>query len=312
MKHILKITVILVIMFFIAQIIGIFVANVYQPQIIQVTNETTGEIINQTNYGIPYGLEPPEEIAPGEAIWSIVISLIIAVSLMLILMKIRAEIFIRVWFLFVVTVGIALALNAFLIKIPNASIIAIAIAIPLAIIKIFQRNMIVHNLTELLIYPGIASVFIPLLNILSVVILLLFISAYDIYAVWHAGFMQKMAKYQIEKLKLFSGFFIPYMDKKTRALVKKAKKTKSKKGKKGKKIGVNVAILGGGDVVFPIILAGVVLPVFGILSALIISIGATIALSVLFYYSEKGKFYPAMPFITAGCLLALGVVYLIN
>jgi hypothetical protein len=81
---------------------------------------------------------------------------------------------------------------------------------------------------------------------------------------------------------------------------------------KNKKIKVSVAILGGGDVIFPIILAGVVLNVFGFLSASIISIGATLALSILFYYSEKGKFYPAMPFISAGCLIALGIVYLIN
>jgi len=38
---------------------------------------------------------------------------------------------------------------------------------------------------------------------------------------------------------------------------------------------------------------------------LIISVGATIALSLLFYFSEKGKFYPAMPFISMGCFAAL-------
>jgi len=75
---------------------------------------------------------------------------------------------------------------------------------------------------------------------------------------------------------------------------------------------VNIALLGGGDVVFPIILAGVVLHTWGLIPALIISIGATIALGLLFYYSEKGKFYPAMPFISAGCFIALGIAYLIH
>lgn len=301
MKHTLKVTLILLCMFFIAQMIGIFVASSYAPVQIEGTNQTT--------HNIPYGLEPPADVTPGISVVSIMIALVIAVFLMFILMKIKAEIFLRIWFFAVVSLGIALALNAFLIKIPNSYLIALAIAVPLAAVKIFQRNLIIHNITELLIYPGIASVFIPILNIWSVILLLILISFYDIYAVWHAGFMQKMAKYQIEKLRVFSGFFIPYLGRKEKAAIKKAKEFKLKTGQ-DKKVGVNIAILGGGDVVFPIILAGVVLPTFGILSAIIVSIGATAALAALFYYSEKGKFYPAMPFITAGCLVALGIVYL--
>ncbi|MDP4039596.1 MAG: presenilin family intramembrane aspartyl protease [Candidatus Pacearchaeota archaeon] len=313
MKHTAKITLILIGMFFITQLIGILIAGIYSPEIIQVVNQTTGEIITLTQYNLPYGLEPPQEIQPQTSAISIIIALFIAVTLMLLLMKLKAEIFLRIWFLIVVILGIGLALNAFLIKIPNSALIALIIAIPLGLIKIFQRNIIVHNLTEMLIYPGIASVFIPILNIWSVVVLLIIISLYDMYAVWKAGFMQKMAKYQIEKLKIFSGFFIPYINKKDRLLLKNARqKTADKKTKnKGKKVKVNLAILGGGDVVFPILLAGVVLRTLGIFPAIIISIGATLSLAFLFYKSEKGKFYPAMPFISVGCLIALAVAYFI-
>jgi presenilin-like A22 family membrane protease len=226
---------------------------------------------------------------------------------MLTLMKLKAEIFLRIWFLIVVILGIALGLNAFIIDIPNSAIIAFIVAIPLGLLKIFQRNMILHNLTEVLIYPGIATVFIPILNIFTVVILLVLISIYDMYAVWHAGFMQKMAKYQIEQLKIFSGFFIPYLGKKDRVKIKLAKS----KGKKSTKVKVNLAILGGGDVIFPILLSGVVLISWGLIPALMIPLGATAGLSYLFYKSEKGKFYPAMPFISIGCLIALLVAYLI-
>ena len=175
--------------------------------------------------------------------------------------------------------------------------------------------MFVHNITELLIYPGIATVFIPILNIWAVVILLVIISFYDMYAVWHSGFMQKMAKFQIEKLKLFSGFFIPYMKKEDRLLIKNVKDSKrsnKEKETKLKKVKVNLAILGGGDVVFPIILAGVILRTLGLWQAVTISIGATLALTYLFYKSEKGKFYPAMPFISVGCFIALAIIYLIK
>ena len=175
--------------------------------------------------------------------------------------------------------------------------------------------MLVHNLSELLIYPGIAAVFVPILNLPAIIILLVLISIYDIYAVWHFGFMQRMAKFQINHLKLFAGFFIPYADKKTKQKIKllrekyKNVKILEKKFKK-QKIKVNLAILGGGDVVFPIIMAGVVFKIFGISSALTISVFATLSLLFLFIFARKGRFYPAMPFLTAGCLLGLAVAWL--
>jgi presenilin-like A22 family membrane protease len=83
----------------------------------------------------------------------------------------------------------------------------LVIALPLAFTKIYGRNFLVHNLTELFIYPGIAAVFVPILNIWTIIVLLILISIYDMWAVWHSGIMQKMAKYQINQLKIFSGFY---------------------------------------------------------------------------------------------------------
>ena len=315
MKHTIKITIILISLFFVAQLIGIYVANVYLPNVEQVVNQTTGEITNKTVYNLPYGLDPPADIKPQESVISIIIALCVAVVIMLLLMKFKAEMFLRLWFTIVVILGIAIAINAFLIKIPNSVLISMIIAIPLGIIKIFRRNMYVHNLTELLIYPGIATVFIPILGIWSMVILLVIISLYDMWAVWHVGFMQKMAKFQIQKLKLFSGFFVPYVKKEDRLLIKSVRaSSKSSKQKENslKKVKVNLAILGGGDVVFPIILAGIVLRTLGLWQAVTISLGATIALAYLFYKSEKGKIYPAMPFISAGCFIALVIIYVLK
>lgn len=295
-------------MFLITQFIGLFVISVYTPTTVQIHSEN-GTIINQTSYNLPLGLDPPQDTNPKVNIISIIIAFIFAIVIMLVLMNFKAELILRFWFLIVIMIALTLTLNAgFMQFTNNALMLAVLIAIPIAILKVFQRNIILHNITELLIYPGIAALFVPLLNIWTTVILLIIISAYDMYAVWHAKFMQKMAKYQINQVKVFSGFFVPYLSKKDRIEMEKAKKSKLK----NKKMKVNVAILGGGDVIFPIILAGVVFNVFGLLSALIISLGATIALATLFYYSEKGKFYPAMPFITAGLFIALGIVYLIN
>ena len=306
MKHSIKIVIILLSMFFLTQLIGILVIHQYSPEVKQVVNEQ-GILENKTIYNLPYGMEPPPDITPSTTLFSIVLAMAIAVVFMLILMRYKVEFFLRAWFFVVVTLALGITIYAFLSGVKYAQIIALIIAIPLAAIKLFKRNIIVHNITELFIYPGIAAILVPLLNIWTVVILLVLISIYDIYAVWRAGFMQKMAQYQISKLKFFTGFFVPYLGKKEKKLIKQAKES----NEKDKKIKVNVAILGGGDVIFPIILAGVVLNQLGIIPALIISVGATLALAFLFYISKKGKFYPAMPFISAGCFLALGIALLI-
>lgn len=306
MKHSMKITLILVAMFFIAQIIGLFVTYAYLPQETIVVNQSTGVSETVSSYDLPYGFNPPQDVTPQISVFSILAGIILAVLLVFLIMRLKATYVLRVWFFVVVTIGLALALNAFIHSIQHAALIAVVIALPLSYFKVFKRNIVIHNLTELFIYPGIAAVFVPLLTIPSVIILLILISVYDIYAVWHAGFMQKMAKYQIQELRVFSGFFIPYLTPKDRALLKKLKNKTSKK-----KIKVNVAILGGGDVVFPIILAGVVLRILGVLPALMIALCATLALGLLLYYSEKGKFYPAMPFISAGCFLGLALAYLV-
>ena len=292
MKHNLKITLILLSMFFITQLIGLAVINAY----------------SSPGTELPYGMQPPE-ISPGMSLTSIIIAMAIAIFLILLLMKIKGVWILRIWFFVVVTIAISITLNSAILRIQYSSFLALIISLPLAFYKIFRRNFIVHNFTELLVYPGIAAVFVPILSIWSIILLLLLISIYDVYAVWHSGFMQKMAKFQMEKVKVFAGFFVPYLGKKERKRIQllRQKYKNSKQKFKNKKVKVNIAILGGGDVVFPMILAGVVLKTLGLglLPALTVSLFATLSLLLLFFKAKKGKFYPAMPFITAGCLVGL-------
>ncbi len=72
-----------------------------------------------------------------------------------------------------------------------------------------------------------------------------------------------------------------------------------------KKFKINIAILGGGDVVFPIITAGVFMRAYDLTSALFIIFGALAGLTWLFIITKKGKAYPAMPYITAGIFAGL-------
>lgn len=307
-------------MFLITQLIGIFVINSYLPkQSMQIINGTEQNVTIAPQ--LPYGMQPPEA-SPEFSLTSIIISFVFAIVLIFVLMKIKAAIFIRIWFFIVVIIALGITITSFISLSPLRSLwylpyISLLIALPLAIYKVFRRNIIVHNATELMIYPGIAAVFVPILNVWTILILLILISIYDIYAVWHSKFMQKMAKFQINHIKIFAGFFVPYITKKQRAELKKQRfKEKRIKGKgRGKKIKVNLAILGGGDVVFPLITSGVMLKTFGmpfgIFSALLVSVFATLALMLLFIFSKKGKFYPAMPFITAGCIVGMIIAFAI-
>ena len=306
MKHNLKITFILLAMFILTQFIGLYVVNYYSPvKIIE------GEIQNVTEPKIlPFGMESPKVEKESDYynfFSSIIISFVIAILLLTFLTKFKAEFILKLWFFIVVMIALGISLKTILPDIKYITFISLIIVLPLAYIKIYQRNFLVHNLTELFIYPGIAAVFVPILNIYTIIALLIVISIYDMWAVWHSGIMQKMAKYQINELKIFSGFFIPYASKKVKLQIQKIKESKKKLGKK---IKVNVAILGGGDIIFPIITSGVMLKTLGFIPAIFVIIGATIGLSYLFFFAKKKKFYPAMPFITAGIFLGIITGYL--
>ena len=293
MKHKLAIILVLLGMFLVTQFIGLYVVNHYSQ------NE------------LPYGMEPPEEINPVNAFPSIIIAFIIAIALFFLLTKFKIEFILKLWFFAVIVLALGISINSFLPKEQYIPLMSLIIALPFALIKVFNRNIIVHNTTELLIYPGIAAVFVPLLNIWTMIILLILISIYDAWAVWKSKIMQKMAKYQINTLKIFSGFFIPYLSKKEREKIKMLKQKYKKSELKKKKIKINIAILGGGDVIFPIISAGVMLKTLGIWPAIFVILGAALGLSYLLFFSEKKKFYPAMPFITAGIFLGMLISILV-
>ena len=196
-------------MFLLTQFIGLYVINHY---------------INEKNE-LPFGLDTPEVEKASDYrnfFYAILFAFVIAISLLFLLTKIKAEFILRAWFFIVITLALGITINSVLpTKLSYAAWIALAIALPLAFLKIFKRNFIIHNATELLIYPGISAIFVSILNFWTILILLVLISIYDMWAVWHSGIMQKMAKYQIDKLKIFGGFFVPYMSKKIRMKLKK-------------------------------------------------------------------------------------------
>ena len=282
MKHDLAVTLLLIFLFLASHLVGLFIINHYLPK----------------EQNLPLGIEKPQ-LKEETSYLPIFITIIIATIIALILMRLKALRIWKTWYFLSIFITLLIAFGAF-----APELIALIMALIFAIIKLFKNNTIIHNFTEVFIYGGLAAIFVPVLSVLSIIILLILISIYDIIAVWKTKHMISMAKFQA-KSKIFAGLFVPYGEKppvKSTQLVSKNVKLK--------KHTFREAILGGGDIAFPLMFSGVMLKTFGFGAAAITSITAALALFFLFAIAEKKKFYPAMPFITAGSLIGYFLILL--
>jgi len=295
MKHTLKITIILVIVFLLAQLIGLAVTNEY------IDHKKTEETGNVTWVSLPGNISRPD-VEEGVAFTSILGAILVGTLLVFVLIKFGKVFLWKIWFFLAVVFCLTVSFAAF---IPQLA--ALGSAIILGIYKIARPTILIHNLTEIFIYGGLAAIFVPILNVYWGFVLLIAISIYDAIAVWKSKHMISLAKFQA-KSKVFAGLLIPYRRFK--------KKPKIKGPLKLKKIKVRTAVLGGGDIGFPLIFAGVVMKelmlkkpeLTGFLITLLIPLFTTIALTILLTKGKQERFYPAMPFLTAGCIVGFILV----
>jgi presenilin-like A22 family membrane protease len=307
MKNNKRIIFILIALFLIIQLIGLYVVNFYLD----------------SDNKLPYGFNETQNIEKTTSIYAqlfanLVFSFAIAVIIVYFISKINFSWLFRIWFFFVASLAMGITLNLFTSKIGilYASQISLAVGFILAFFKTFKKNIIIHNLTEILIYPGIASLFVAILNFPFTILLLILISIYDIWAVWHSKFMIKMAKFQINKARVFGGLLVTYADKKVKNKIKALKLKYNNRIPdrilKKSKLKIGMAILGGGDIVFPIIASGVFLKTFNSLAAsLIVVLFSTLALCYIYFIGKKNRYYPAMPYLTAGIFLGMLIGWLV-
>jgi presenilin-like A22 family membrane protease len=302
MKHTTTITFILVVVFLLSQLMGLWIVDQY------IDHPASKEQQATVWQPLPYHFERPPIENQSTSFIPLFIAIIIGTLLVLILIKYNFFLILKIWFFLVIIITLAFAFAAFL-----PEMYAFTLALIIALWKMLRPNIVIHNLSELFIYGGLAAIFVPMLNIFGAFMLLAVISIYDIIAVWHTKHMVRMAEFQT-KAKVFAGLFIPYG--KHNAIAHPSKALKATPSKKMPKedhvehhVPVKVAVLGGGDMGFSLIFAGVVMKeamlslphAQAFLSTLIIPLCAAIALYALLMYGEKDKFYPAMPFISLGC-----------
>jgi len=305
MKHSMKITIILILIFFTSQAFGLFTVNKFiEPGV----NETTGEVY--INYPDTVLGEVPE-FEEDEKTYSFIplmVMVLLGTLLIFILIKLKIGFIFKYWFLAAIFFTLFITFGVYM-----HWVIALILTVVLSFWKVFKPNVLIHNFTEIFVYTGIAVAFSGFLNLISAFILLVLISIYDAIAVWKSKHMIKLAEFQTES-KVFAGLNIPYSLKKLEKIPKGAK---LKKGQT-----VATAILGGGDIAFPLLFSSAAMQHFikfwgvssstALLYALIMSLFITTALALLFIKGKKDRFYPAMPFISAGCFVGYIVVVLIN
>lgn len=358
MKHPLSTTALLIFLFVCAQLVGVALLSL---NISDISIDQNG--VRSVKHDTTVVGDRPETSGSGSLLY-IVIGVAVGTALMLVIIKFKLIRFWKAWFLFAVWLSTSIALD---VIIPGT--MALILCFIVAVWKVYYPNAVVHNMTEIFMYAGIAILIAPLFTIWWAIALLAIISVYDMIAVWQSKHMVVMAEAQREN-KLFAGLYIPRRNKEsasktidtrttqravpvaapitrmirtTNAAGKRVTKrivmdeppappSMKRTGKDNAKNDVTTtsttsggtksgAILGGGDIAFPLIFSGVVMdwaivqgtsPMIALYQTLAVTVGATAALTLLFVFAKKDRYYPAMPFISAGCLVGFAIVWLMH
>lgn len=224
---------------------------------------------------------------------------LIAAGVMLLLYKLKADLFIKGWFAFALFFTTMLFFSAF---IPD--LIAILVSISLIALNRKFGSWELNNLIQIFAFAGAGAFFGTMVGFLPALIILGLISIYDIVAVFFTEHMVSLAKSGISS-GTFMGFMYPKGGKDIELDHEKIKEMEDSKVKS------KVGVLGGGDVIIPMIFAISLLKTFGVLASSLSIFTAAIFLYLLLTKAQEGKFYPAMPFVSAGSLLGFSLYYLV-
>jgi len=224
---------------------------------------------------LPYTLEPPS-LPDGWSIYYVIVGIVVVSVVFYLLTKLKYERFLKLWFSIAIIMSLAVSLSVFI-----GDIMGLIVGGVLTILRLLTKDQYIHNFTELLIYGGIVSIFMPLFSPVSAFVLLIIISVYDYISVFITKHMVTLAKTQASA-NLFTGLVVEHRD--------------------------ETAILGGGDVAFSLLFASVLGAAYGVVYAYLTIYAAIIAVAGLTILGQKGKFYPAMPFITVACAISYAMV----
>ncbi|MBI5390097.1 hypothetical protein HZB02_01275 [Candidatus Woesearchaeota archaeon] len=316
MKHPLTPTLLVIAFFLLSQVVGLWFLNtdLAVEHVVAANGTTTTSI----SYGTADTVPRPQ-VEESSSFLYVMVALLIGTGLLLLLIKFKIFMLWRFWYFLSVSMAVSFALMVFL-----SAWQALLLGFCAGLLKLFKKGTWLQNSIEILIYTGIAVLLVPIMNLFAAVMLLIAISVYDMYAVWKSKHMVTLAEFQKNE-QLFAGLSFPYRQEKAEGADRKTATIKTRKAKMTvvqvpSSPSVKHAILGGGDVAFPLIFSGVVMHVLATTTGKYVALGwvmvivamATISLTLLFLGAKKDRYYPAMPFLSAGCLIGLGIILLMQ
>ena len=267
MKHRLPVFAVLLLIFLAAQVIGLLIVWAYvdTPASEKATSEAGKPVMVYRD--LPFGVERPN-VEPATSYIFMAGAVIVGTLLLLLLIRFNKGSLWKIWFLLATVITLTVALAAF-IPVTAAAILAGVIAF----FRVFKPNILAHNIGELFIYGGLAAIFVPKMDVKSAVLLLVIIAVYDVFAVFQSKHMISLAKFQASN-RIFAGLLIPKelsiktafsqvnavtstataKNKPAKLQRKKSREQKDEYADSG-----SYAVIGGGDVGFPLLFAGAAL-----------------------------------------------------
>ncbi|PIN80969.1 hypothetical protein COV13_02685, partial [Candidatus Woesearchaeota archaeon CG10_big_fil_rev_8_21_14_0_10_32_9] len=261
MKHSWQVTLIFVLFFLVSHVLGLYLIG----NSVSFSTDETG--VNVISFKDTFVGERPV-MSDLESIIYLAVGVTIGTLVLLFFAKKKKTSWWRIWFLIASWLAMTVSIQALF----NSSTIFLSLlAAFLALWKVYKPNVVIHNFTEVLIYTGITLIFVPMFSVLSMFIVLILISIYDAYAVWKSKHMVTLATFTRDA-NLFPGFAVKYSVDDSEERNKKEKRSVQFTAKSSQlaanssqrtdnREGSNsrVGILGGGDVVFPLLFSGVIL-----------------------------------------------------
>ena len=226
-----------------------------------------------------------QNISPAHiSLWQFLVYFLIATSVLLLVIyflkfKKTKGIFLKILFLSSIGFGDIFFFGLWLPDILNFSIVAVLI-----FLLIKKPSLIVHNLAVVFAISGVGAGLGLSFTPEMVILLLLIFSIYDFIAVYKTKHMVKMAKAMVAHRAIL-GIIVPQKISDLQSQIKAVK------------IGGKFLILGGGDIVFPLIFTVSLIPQ-GILNSLIVAGFSLIGLlaGFLIFISKKTRSpMPALP-----------------
>jgi len=248
---------------------------------------------------------PIPKMETGPSIFWFLIAFVIATGLILLalkFLKFRAPF--GAVFAFLIFIGSHIVFSTFL---PN--IIAIVLAIGLVGLRFLWPNILTQNISMIIAVAGVSAQLGVLLTVPAVIILLIILSVYDVWAVFKTKHMIHLAKGLIQR-------GMPpmiVMPTSWKDFTRSMQEVQMEKLKPSKGRTMKYMMLGTGDLAFPLVFAVAALQ-YSLFSAYAVVAGALagiVIIHVILTTQKQIRALPALPPIAIGSIIAFAISLLI-